>query len=114
MEFKGSGESAKISGWANGDSGLHVRGVIDQNFNNLNNCISKLSHVCIALFTKSDWNSAGIIHIDYKQYNKPNPCVDLYIKNGNSYSLVCGGYEVNDYGIRLLSDMPYEGKVVIR
>ena len=60
-----------------------------------------------------DWNS-GVITINYSEYKKANPCVEVYMRTDNGYSPVYGGYAFTDDGIELQSDMPYNGKVVIR
>ena len=99
--------------WNNGDSGKTVKEVIDKNFKNFDERIRQTVERTVFYFSASDW-ADGIIFISYSQYNKPNPCVDVYIKNGTGYSLVYDGYEIRDTGIELQSDMAYEGKVVIR
>lgn len=99
--------------WNNGDKGSLVKEIIDGNFSILDARITQVNRVYVKEFTSSDWNS-GIILIQYSEYVKQNPCIDLYRKNSNGYSIVFGGYEIKDYGIELQSDMAYDGKVVIR
>lgn len=103
--------------WENGAKGSNVKKIIDGNFDNLDIRLKEVAKqatsVYIKEFTTSDWTS-GVITIKYSEYNKLNPCVELYIKDNNGYSVVFGGYTINDYGIDLQSDMAYEGKVVIR
>ena len=104
---------AEIKKWNYGDTGKTVKDIIDTNFANLNEQVNQLTNRWEHSFKASDWVD-GLIKIAYSQYKKINPCVDLYIKNGDGYSFVYGGYEIKDNGIELQSDMPYEGKVVIR
>lgn len=104
---------AEINEWQNGANGKTVKNVIDSNFKNLNNQLNQLSNGYVYGFKPSDWEN-GVIVIDYAKYLKDNPRVDLYIKNNSSYSFVYGGYEIRQDRIELHSDIPYEGKVVIR
>lgn len=99
--------------WNNGDNGAVVKKVIDENFDVLEKRIDMLSFVYVKSFTTSDWVS-GTITINHAEYNKLNPLVELYMKNGSEYCEVLGGYSVVDSGVVLKSDMAYEGKVVIR
>lgn len=99
--------------WRNGDSGKLVKEVIDRNFEILDVRTSQLANKCVLSFGIFEWKD-GIIFISRSIYNKLDPCVDLYIKNDTGYSLVYGGYKIKDDGIELQSDLPYEGKVVIR
>ena len=103
---------AELVFWQNGDTGKKVKEAIEASFNNINNQLNLLSITAFD-FKISDWKD-GKITIDYSVYSKQNPCVDLYIKSSNKYSLVYGGYEILSNSIELLSDMPYEGRVVIR
>lgn len=104
---------AEIKKWDYGDRGKTVKNIIDANFANLNEQVNQLTNRWELGFKTSDWVD-GVIKIAYSQYKKINPCVDLYIKSNGGYSFVYGGYEIKDNGIELQSDMPYEGKVVIR
>ena len=114
-----------MDSWANGAKGLDVKRVIDNNFDildkrtqGLSNNISNLKPLDVN-FVVSDWTfdesiKTYIISIPYTDYNRENPCVEIYIKNSGDYSVVYGGHTVGEYGVKLQSDMPYEGKVVIR
>lgn len=104
---------AKIDKWQYGDNGKTVKNIIDANFANLNEQVNRLSVRWEYHFKPSDWGN-GVISLAYSQYKKINPCVDLYIKTENGYSLVYGGYEIKANSIELQSDLAYEGKVVIR
>ena len=114
-----------MDSWVNGAQGSDVKRIIDNNFDildkrtlKINDDMSKLNPSSIN-FIASDWNFvSGLrtydISIPYANYNKENPCVEVYVKNGNDYSVVYGGYIIAESGIVLQSDIPYEGKVVIR
>lgn len=104
---------AEIKKWQYGDNGKTVKEIIDANFDNLNTQMSQLTNRWEREFKTEDWKD-GVIRIAYSEYKKVNPCVDLYIKRDNALSFVYGGYEINGNYIELQSDMPYEGKVVIR
>ena len=114
-----------MDSWVNGATSLDVKRVIDNNFNildkrteKINNDVLKLSPLDVN-FIESDWSftentKAYTISIPYANYNKESPCVDVFIKNKDEYSLVYGGYILEKDGVTLQSDIPYEGKVVIR
>ena len=116
-----------MDSWANGAKGSDVKSVIDKNFDvldkrtkKINEDISNLSLSNIVRnFIASDWVfnndlKTYTFSIPYVDYNKESPCVDAYIKDGNGYSFVYGGCIIGEQGIILQSDIPYEGKVVIR
>ena len=104
---------AEIHEWQNGDNGGIVKKIIDSNFRNINTQLNRMSYEYVYSFTLSDWKNGEIV-IDYSSYSKDNPCVNLYIKTKTGYSLVYNGYEITSAGIKLQSDIAYEGKVVIR
>lgn len=99
--------------WNNGERGDIVKKIIEDNFDILEARTARLASNYIMDFDLPDWSS-GVIFIPYSQYNKPTPCVDLYMKTVDGYSLVFGGYEIKNNGIELHSDMAYKGRVVIR
>ena len=99
--------------WNNGDSGEKVKQVIDDNFKNLDERTLQLTNGYTLSFEESSWIE-GKIFIAREEYKRESPCVELYIENTDGYSIVCGGYQILSSGIRLQSDIPYKGKVVIR
>ena len=116
-----------MNSWINGAKGSEVKRVIDNNFDildkrtiKLNEDMSKLNSSVICVnFVASGWGfveglKTYTISIPYNDYNKANPGVEVYIKNEGDYSAVHGGYIIKESGIELQSDIPYEGKVVIR
>lgn len=125
--------------WVNGAKGSDVKKVIDNNFDvldkratkinermaEINNHMDEIDRHMLNLdpldrsFTASDWffdenSKVYIISISSADYNKTNPCVEVYIKNEDSYSLVYGAYKIVQNGVDLHSDIPYEGRVIIR
>ena len=112
--------------WINGAKGSEVKTVIDNNFDildkrtaKLNEDLSKKTESISIRFTKTNWAfieniKTYTISIPYADYNKENPYVEVYFKNESGYLVVCGGYIIEERGITLQSDIPYEGKVVIR
>ena len=104
---------AELVFWQNGDSGKTVQQAIETSFKYINDQLNRVSNVYVLDFKTSDWNDGKII-IGYSEHLKLNPSVDLYVKNGNGYSLVYGGYEITSGDIELQSDLAYEGRVVIR
>lgn len=105
-----------MQSWANGAKGEEVKRIIDENFDFLEKSINQFAKVYVKDFTQADWGSgAGSIYIPFSEYNKETPFVELFIKNAkNQYSTVYGGYTVDKNGVLLQSDIPYEGRVVIR
>lgn len=122
-----------MDSWVNGAKGSEVKRVIDNNFDildkriiKINDDVSKLINSDVSKstplsieFVASDWGFAEnlktyVISIPYEDYERENPCVEVYIKRDSGYSPVWSGYTIGEHGIDLQSDMPYEGKVVIR
>ena len=114
-----------MDSWINGAKGSDVKRIIDNNFDilekrtlKINDGISKLEPISIN-FIVSEWVFVSslktyTISIPYSDYNRANPCVEVYIKNEDGYSIVYGGYKIKEDSIVLQSDIPYEGRVVIR
>lgn len=64
--------------------------------------------------SKTDWTNNEIT-INCATHLISNPTVQLFIRDGNSYSPVIGGIEVNNnYDIILSTDLPFDGKVVVK
>ena len=114
-----------MDSWVNGAYGSDVKRVIDSNFDILDKRTAKISDDISKLeplsinFISSEWvfvnnTKTYAISIPFSNYNKANPCVDVYIKSEDGYSLVYGGHKICESSIVLQSDIPYEGRVVIR
>lgn len=64
--------------------------------------------------TYDSW-SDGQISIPYISHLIKNPIVSMYIDDSQSYELVLGGVNVDSNGnITISSDLPFNGRVVIR
>lgn len=122
-----------MESWVNGEKGSEVKRIIDSNFDILDKRTKKMNDDILKLedsnasnspslkieFIVSNWVfvenlKTYIISIPYENYKNENPCVEVYIKNEDGYSSVYGGYIIKESAIDLQSDMPYEGRVVIR
>ncbi len=99
--------------WTIGASGEEVRKVIDGNFDTLYNALKDVEKRYVREFSEDDWEF-GEITIPFSAYKKQNPCVETFMKDGSHYMPVFAGYEIVDSCVTLQSDIPYEGKVVIR
>lgn len=98
--------------WNNGDSGQVVKDVIEYNFALLNKRLDE--RYFTKTFTSTDWKN-GVITVDYYEHriNPPSPHV-LMLNNGK-YIDVYGGYYIDaENNIHLQSDIPFNGKVVIK
>ena len=63
------------------------------------------------------WSSSKTIFIPFSEHHVPNPTIQLFIKNHLSgyYEEVLGGILIDDeYNITLSTDLPFDGKVVIK
>lgn len=57
----------------------------------------------------------NIIYISFEQHKIEKPVVQLYMKDGDSYIPVLGGVKVDsEYNVTLSTDLPFDGKVVIK
>ena len=55
------------------------------------------------------------IKILFEQHGIENPVVQLFLKNGDSFISVLGGIEIDPtYNVTLSTDLPFDGKVVIK
>lgn len=63
---------------------------------------------------EADW-ADNEIAIDFSTHLITNPIVQLFVKDGNSHSPVIGGVSVdNSFNIKLSTDIPFSGKVVVK
>lgn len=61
-----------------------------------------------------DWKD-NTISVLFDQHGLANPVVQLFIKDGNCFIPVLGGVEIDSaYNITLSTDLPFDGKVVIK
>lgn len=55
------------------------------------------------------------IYIPFEQHGIKKPVVQVYIKDGDSFIPVLGGVKIDtEYNVTLSTDLPFEGKVVIK
>ena len=65
-------------------------------------------------FIASDW-IGNSINIPFELHEIPEPIVQMYIIHNDSYEVVVGGIEIDENSnVILSSDMPFDGKVVIK
>ena len=66
-------------------------------------------------FDSNSWLSSNKYYIPFEEHKKKDPSVQLFILEGNDYSLVIGGVEINEsFDVTISSDLPFTGKVVIK
>ena len=64
--------------------------------------------------SEGDWES-NTITISLNEHGIENPVVQLLMKNGNSFVSVLGGVEIDSgHNVTLSTDLPFDGKVVIK
>ena len=96
--------------WRNGAKGAEVRNVIEYNFN----VVSKTLKKYMQDISISDWEDNTII-IPFSKHGVEDPTIQLYIKYDNSFTPVLGGINTDsDYNVTLSTDLPFDGKVVIK
>ena len=96
--------------WRNGAKGGEVKDIIDYNFNVTSRALKKHTQN-IAV---SDWTN-NTISIPFSKHSIENPTVQLFIVYGNSFEPVLGGVEIDsDYNVTLSTDLPFNGKVMIK
>ena len=62
----------------------------------------------------NDWKNNSI-KILFNQHGIENPVVQLFVKSEDSFSPVLGGIEIDSaYNVTLSTDLPFNGKVVIK
>ena len=55
------------------------------------------------------------IEIPFNQHGVRNPTVQMFMGVGNSFTPVLGGVEIDsEYNVSLSTDLPFDGKVVIK
>ena len=96
--------------WINGAKGLEVKNAIDYNFNVVSKAIRKYTQN----IGVDDWVDNGI-SIPFSMHGVESPNVQLLIEFDGSYVPALGGVEIDsEYNITLSTDLPFNGKVVVR
>ena len=99
-----------IKTWRNGAKGEEVKAVIDYNFNVVSKALNKYAKDISA----SEWIDNSIT-IPYNKHRVENPAVELFIKHEGSFAPVLGGVEIDsEYNVILSTDLPFDGRVVIK
>ena len=98
--------------WNNGDSGKVVKETIEYNFNLLS---KRLDERCFTKsFVTTDWKN-GIITVSYYEHRISPPSAHVLMLNNGRYVDVYGGYYIDaENNVCLQSDIPFDGKVVIK
>lgn len=96
--------------WRNGARGGDVKNIIDYNFNVVSRALKKYTKDIVV----SDWVDNSIF-IPFNNHNIENPTVLLFVVDDNSFSPVLGGVKIDsEYNVTLSTDLPFNGKVVVR
>ena len=98
--------------WNNGERGDVVKSIIEYNFALLNKRMDE-RHFSKS-FLLSDWVD-GTIFISALEHNIVSPTPHVLMLSDGNYIDVYGGYYIDDENnIYLQSDIPFDGKVVIK
>ena len=96
--------------WRNGAKGGEVKSIIDYNFNVVSKALKKYT----LNIDVRDWTDNNI-SIPFSKHGIENPTVQLYIKHDGSFMPVLGGIIADsEYNITLSTDLPFDGKVIIK
>ena len=99
-----------IKTWRNGAKGEVVKSVIDYNFNIISKALNKYTRDINA----DEWIDNNII-IPHSKHGVENPNVQLFIKNEGSFNPVLGGVKIDsEFNVTLSTDLPFNGRVVIK
>lgn len=99
-----------IKTWRNGAKGAEVKNIIDYNFNIISKALKKYTQDIDIV----DWidNSISIL---FSKHGVENPTVQLFIEDDGSFAPVLGGVKIDsEYNVTLSTDLPFDGKVVIK
>ena len=99
-----------IKTWRNGAKGEVVKNIIDYNFNTLSTALKKY----IQNIDANDWVDNSI-SIPFGKHGIENPTVQLFVKSDDSFDIVFGGVKVDsEYNVTLSTDLPFDGRVVVK
>ena len=99
-----------IKTWRNGAKGEEVKSVIDYNFNVISKALKKYTQD----IDINDWIDNNI-SIPFSKHSIENPTVQLLIEDGISFSPILGGVKIDSgHNITLSTDLPFNGRVVIK
>ena len=96
-------------------AGLRVYDItLDKWFKYTGSAWEECSSEYVCNFTRSAW-LRNTIYIGFESHHIKNPIVELYIKDGNGYESVFGGVSIDeDFNITVSTDIPFDGKVVVK
>ena len=98
--------------WRNGDNGAHVQEVINYNFELLARHIDH--RIFTKIFTVLDWED-GKITISYREHKIDNPNPHVSMEFQQDYVDVYGSVYIDKSGnVSILSDIPFDGRIVIK
>ena len=96
--------------WRNGAKGREVKSIIDYNFNVASKVLKKYTQD----IGTGDWTDNSIF-IPFSKHGIENPTVQLFIKYDNSFNPVLGGVKIDsEYNITLSTDLPFDGRIVVK
>lgn len=99
-----------VKTWRNGAKGKDVRDIINYNFNIVSKALNKYTRY----IDVDDWIDNSI-SIPFKKHGVENPTVQLFIENNGSFDIVLGGVKIDsNYNITLSTDLPFEGRIVVK
>lgn len=99
-----------IKTWRNGAKGAEVKEIIDYNFNILSKALKKYTQD----IDVGGWIDNSI-SIPFSKHKIENPIVLLFIENNGSFDAVLGGVKIDsEYNVTLSTDLPFDGRVVIK
>ena len=99
-----------IKTWRNGAKGSVVKDVIDYNFNIISKALKKYTQDIDA----NDWINNSM-NIPFSKHGIENPTVQLLIENDGSFIPVLGGVKIDsEYNITLSTDLPFDGRIVLK
>ena len=71
-------------------------------------------NVYVQTIAVSDWLNNSI-EISINQHKIKDPVVQVYMADGNSFTPIWGGIKIDsEYNVILTTDLPFDGKVVIK
>jgi hypothetical protein len=99
-----------IKTWRNGAQGSEVKKIIDYNFNALSKALKRYTED----IDVGNWTDNNIV-IPFIKHSIESPTVQLFIEDDGSFAPVLGGVKIDsEYNVILSTDLPFNGRVVIK
>ena len=101
--------------WRNGAKASEVKNVIDYNFNVILKFLTSKGYAkYMRDISVSDWMDNSI-SIPFSKHGIESPFVQLFIEVDGSFDVVLGGVKIDpEHNITLSTDLPFDGKVVVK